>query len=103
MDRGLYVAAAGMRTEQTRQDQLASDLANAATPGYKRDRTVQTSFGDLLVQNTRTGDVVGRVGLGPYASATVTDIRPAAARETGEPLEQRPDDNAVRASCFNVH
>jgi adenylate kinase len=23
--------------------------------------------------------------------------------ETGEPLEQRPDDNAVRASGFNVH
>jgi flagellar basal-body rod protein FlgG len=87
MDRGLYVAAAGMRAEQVRQDQLSSDLANAATPGYKRDRTIQTSFGDLLMQNTRTGDVVGRVGLGPYASATVTDIRPAAARQTDEPLD----------------
>lgn len=87
MDRGLYVAAAGMRAEQTRQDQLASDLANVGTPGYKRDRTVQTSFGEMLVANTRTGQVVGRVGLGPYAEATVTDIRPVAPRETGEPLD----------------
>jgi flagellar basal-body rod protein FlgF len=87
MDRGLYVAAAGMRAEQVRQDQLAGDLANAATPGYKRDRTIQTSFGDVLVQNTRTGAPVGRVGLGPYAEATVTDVRPAVARETGEPLD----------------
>jgi flagellar basal-body rod protein FlgF len=87
MDRGLYVAAAGMRAEQVRQDQLAGDLANAATPGYKRDRSIQTSFGDLLLSNTRTGAVVGRVGLGPYVSATVTDIRPAAARDTGEPLD----------------
>lgn len=87
MDRGLYVAAAGMRAEQVRQDGLSNDLANAATPGYKRDRTVQTSFGELLVQNTRTGASVGRVGLGPYAEATVTDIRPAAPRETGEPLD----------------
>ncbi|MEV4422499.1 flagellar hook-basal body protein [Patulibacter sp. NPDC049589] len=87
MDRALYVAAAGMRAEQVRQDQLSSDLANAATPGYKRDRTVQASFGDILLANTRTGAVVGRVGLGPYAAQTVTDIRPAAARETGEPLD----------------
>ena len=87
MDRGLYVAAAGMRAEQVRQDQLSNDLANAATPGYKRDRTVQASFGELLVRNTRTGAAVGRVGLGPYAEATVTDIRPAAPRETGEPLD----------------
>lgn len=87
MDRGLYVAAAGMRAEQTRQDQLASDLANVGTPGYKRDRTVQRSFGDVLLANTRTGQAVGRVGLGPYAEATTTDIRPAAPRETGEPLD----------------
>lgn len=87
MDRGLYVAAAGMRAEQVRQDQLAGDLANAATPGYKRDRTVQTAFGELLMSNTRTGAPVGTVGLGPYVEATVTDIRPSAARETGEPLD----------------
>ncbi|CAB4931589.1 unannotated protein [freshwater metagenome] len=87
MDRGLYVAAAGMRAEQVRQDQLASDLANAATPGYKRDRTIQSSFGDVLLSNTRTGAAVGRVGLGPYAVETATDIRPSAARETGEPLD----------------
>lgn len=87
MDRGLYVAAAGMRTEQVRQDQLANDLANTATPGYKRDRTTQTSFGDLLLTNTRTGAQVGRVGFGPYANATATDMRPQTSRETGEPLD----------------
>jgi flagellar basal-body rod protein FlgG len=87
MDRGLYVAAAGMRAEQVRQDQLSSDLANAATPGYKRDRTIQSSFGDMLVANTRTGATVGRVGFGPHVTETATDIRPAAARETGEPLD----------------
>lgn len=87
MDRGLYVAAAGMRAEQVRQDQISADLANAATPGYKRDRTTQTSFGDLLLQNTKTREVVGPVGLGPYADATVTDLRGQTARATGEPLD----------------
>ena len=33
-----------MLAEQVRQDQLTNDLANAATPGYKPDRSVQSSF-----------------------------------------------------------
>jgi len=37
MDLGLYIAATGMVAEQTRQDQLSNDLANASTPGYKPD------------------------------------------------------------------
>lgn len=76
-----------MRAEQTRQDQLSSDLANAATPGYKRDRTTQASFGDLLLRNTRTGQEIGRVGLGPYADRTNTDLTAQPSRETGEPLD----------------
>jgi flagellar basal-body rod protein FlgG len=35
MDRGLYLAASGMLAEQIRQDQIANDLANASTAGYK--------------------------------------------------------------------
>ncbi len=31
MDRGLYIAASGMLAEQIRQEQIANDLANAAT------------------------------------------------------------------------
>lgn len=87
MDRGLYIAAAGMRAEQTRQDQLSSDLANAATPGYKRDRTTQASFGDLLLSNTRTGAPIGGVGLGPFADRSYTDLTAQPARETGQPLD----------------
>ncbi|MGE4428978.1 MAG: flagellar hook-basal body protein, partial [Solirubrobacteraceae bacterium] len=87
MIRGLYTAAAGMVAEQARQTQLSNDLANAATPGYKRDRTTQTSFGDMLLSNVRTGEAVGPVGHGPYADATVTDLRPQAARTTEEPLD----------------
>lgn len=87
MDRGLFIAAAGMRAEQTRQDQLTNDLANAATAGYKRDRTTTTTFGDVLLSATRDGRAVGAVGLGPYADQTVTDLRAQPVRETGEPLD----------------
>ena len=59
MDRGLYIAASGMLAEQIRQDQIANDLANASTPGYKADRTAQREFGELLLANRATGAAVG--------------------------------------------
>ena len=49
MDLGLYIAATGMVAEQTRQDQLSNDLANATTPGYKSDASPQHNFGAVLL------------------------------------------------------
>ena len=59
MERGLFIAASGMLAEQVRQDQIANDLANASTPGYKPDRAAQSVFGELLLQNRQTGAAVG--------------------------------------------
>jgi flagellar basal-body rod protein FlgG len=86
MDRGLYIAASGMLAEQARQDQIANDLANAATPGYKPDRNSQRAFGALLVKNVRYG-AVGEIAAGVRAERQQTDLRPAPVRETGEPLD----------------
>jgi flagellar basal-body rod protein FlgF len=87
MDRGLYIAASGMLAEQIRQDQIANDLANASTPGYKGDRTAQRSFGDLLLANSATGAAVGRQGTAVQVDAIVTDFTPRPSRDTGEPLD----------------
>ena len=87
MDRGLYIAASGMLAEQIRQEQIANDLANASTAGYKADRTAQRSFGDLLLANTTTGGAVGRQGTAVQVDAIETDFSPKPARETGEALD----------------
>jgi flagellar basal-body rod protein FlgG len=87
MERGLYIAAAGMVAEMVRQDQIANDMANAATPGYKADRSQQQSFSDLLLQNTKTGQAVGKLGQGPLITKQVTDLSPEGLRDTGEPLD----------------
>jgi flagellar basal-body rod protein FlgF len=87
MDRGLYIAASGMVAEQMRQDQIANDLANASTPGYKADTVTQRSFGELLLSNSATGQQVGPLALGVQANAMTTDTAPQALRETGEPLD----------------
>lgn len=87
MERGLYIAASGMIAEMARQDQIANDLANAATPGYKADRSAQGAFGELLVTDVPTGSVVGSVNMATRVDRQVTDLTAQPVRETGEPLD----------------
>jgi flagellar basal-body rod protein FlgF len=87
MDLGLYIAASGMVAEQTRQDQLSNDLANASTPGFKPDESPQSSFGELLLDNTATGRPIGSVDMGVALGKTYTDMAPAGMHETGQPLD----------------
>jgi flagellar basal-body rod protein FlgF len=87
MDRGLYIAASGMLAEQVRQDQIANDLANSATPGYKSDRATQRSFGELLLDNSATGAAIGSQSTAVTIDRVSTDFTPEPARETGEPLD----------------
>src|SRR5689334_11010761 len=87
MERGLYIAASGMLAEQVRQDQIANDLANASTPGYKADTSVQSSFGQVLLSNTATGQVVGPMSLGVHISQEVTDLTQGPLQQTGNPLD----------------
>lgn len=87
VERGLYIAAAGMQAEMVRQDQIANDLANAATPGYKPDRASQQSFGEVLIANSTTGEAVGSLGSGPRIARQTTDLTARTLRDTGEPLD----------------
>lgn len=76
-----------MIAEQTRQDLIANDLANATTPGYKSDRATQRAFDEVLLQNTQTGAPVGPIGEGVAIDRQATDWSPQAMRPTGEPLD----------------
>jgi flagellar basal-body rod protein FlgF len=95
VDAGLFLAASGMVAEQTRQDQLANDLANASTPGYKPDESPQANFGEVLLANTQGGSSVGSIDQGVSLGRTYTDLTPATVQETGEPL-----DFAIEGSGF---
>ena len=87
MERGLYIAASGMLAEQVRQDQIANDLANASTPGYKADRSAQASFADMLLQNSQTG-ADGRVPEHGRSRRTHRDdLEQGPLQQTGDPLD----------------
>jgi flagellar basal-body rod protein FlgF len=87
MDLGLYISASGMVAEQTRQDQLTNDLANASTPGYKADESSQHGFGELLLSNTANGQKLGSLTTTVELGKTVTDMTPAGMHQTGQPLD----------------
>jgi flagellar basal-body rod protein FlgF len=87
MDLGLFISASGMVAEQTRQDQLSNDLANASTPGYKPDESPQHNFGAVLLANTHGATAVGSVDQGVTLGKTQTDLTPTSIQETGEPLD----------------
>ncbi len=76
-----------MVAEQTRQDQLANDLTNASTPGYKPDASPQHNFGAILLANTQGGPSIGSVDQGVALGKTYTDLTPGSMQETGEPLD----------------
>jgi flagellar basal-body rod protein FlgG len=86
MERGLYIAASGMLTEQVRQDLISHDLANASTPGYKADRVTTKSFGEMMLQDAG-GRQVGALGLGARIETQTTDLTPGPIQTTGEPLD----------------
>lgn len=52
MLRGIYSAASGMTFQMEQLNQIANNLANVDTNGFKRNELVASTFGDLLVQFT---------------------------------------------------
>ncbi len=55
MLKGLYVAYTGMLQEQKRMDNLANNLANADTAGFKKEGLSSQSFDSVLVDKIKDG------------------------------------------------
>jgi flagellar basal-body rod protein FlgG len=85
MDVGLSIAASGMIAEQVREDQLANDLANASTPGYKPTSDAQSAFGALLMQSQ--GQTVGTIDTNTEITNQSPSLAQGAIETTGDPLD----------------
>ncbi len=74
MWRGLYTAATGMISEQKRTDVIASNLANAATTGYKRDVTVHREFHQMLIKRVNDHENGGTLGMDVAPFNSLADL-----------------------------
>ena len=94
MIRALYSAASGMNAQQTNVDNIAHNLANANTAGYK---TRRAQFQDLLYQNiTQPGALASQqtavptglqVGLGTRTVSNEIIFTQGNALATNNPLD----------------
>lgn len=97
MDTGpLSTAALGMKAQQMMVDNIANNLANVSTTGFKRSRI---AFQDLFYQSIPTSkrgggarDVVDdstslQIGHGARAVATIRSFTQGPIEETGNPLD----------------
>jgi flagellar basal-body rod protein FlgF len=86
---GLYSAAGGMLALEARQEAIANNIANAATPGYKRHQPVQLGFYEIFTG--KTGHPARyRIEAAPAGGVKVVetypDLRDGIMQETGNPL-----------------
>jgi len=94
MIRALYTAASGMNAQQANIDNVAHNLANVNTTGFKKSRI---EFEDLVYQEIRTAGSsasatteapVGlEIGLGTRAVASARNFSAGNLRSTGGPLD----------------
>ena len=94
MIRALYTAASGMNAQQTNIDNIAHNLANVNTTGFKKARV---EFEDLVYQqmrgaghadSTSTETPIGlEIGLGTRAVGTARDFATGNLQTTNGPLD----------------
>jgi flagellar basal-body rod protein FlgF len=84
MIKGIYNSAAGMLTRMVQQDVIANNLANAATPGYKKDGVFLNTMleASLVLQKD-----VNQNPLILDAQRVETDMSQGGLRATGNPFD----------------
>ncbi len=100
MSRALFTAATGMQVQQQQLDNIANNLANASTVGFKR---VRLEFQDMLYQNLRTpgaasnastAQPVGlQIGLGARAVSSERVFLQGDFQQTQNPLDMVVEGN----------
>ena len=106
MIRGIYTAAAGMMSQQVQQDNVADNLANVSTAGFKHRSASFQEFPTMLLNKmtSEAGETgsIGELSLGSAVHATAINFDQGTLRQTGNPLDlaiegegffavQRPD------------
>jgi len=92
-----------MAGQMKRMDTVSNNLANADTPGFKRDVVITQSFSDVMMQRVReyelrgfnTTNITGPASLGIIVSSIHRDTSAGSLQPTGSPL-----DLAINGSGF---
>lgn len=98
MPYGLYISAAGAHAQSQRVEVLSNNIANASTPGFKRELAVlQARHAEAITQGEDYAGSRGPndIGGGVYLRETLTDFSRGVLKET-----HRPADLAIDGDGF---
>jgi flagellar basal-body rod protein FlgF len=109
MLRGLYSSTNGMNVQQAKVENISNNIANATTPGYKKEQLLIQSFPEHLLieqggpkrkdglplQNPTAA--IGSLGNGSLIAGTSTDYTAGTLQETGNST-----DIAIKGAGFFV-
>jgi flagellar basal-body rod protein FlgF len=89
MTTAIELSALSMINDQQQLDIISNNLANADTPGFKRDVVLTHAFDQLLDRKTDSPSAQRAVGGNPLVPKIVrnTDLSPGALQYTGNPLD----------------
>jgi flagellar basal-body rod protein FlgF/flagellar basal-body rod protein FlgG len=86
MPYGLYISAAGAHAQSQRVEVLSNNIANAQTPGFKRELAVlQSRYAEAISSGQDYPETRGinNVGGGVFMSETLTDFQQGVLKLTG--------------------
>jgi len=108
MIRGLYTSAIGMAGQMKRLDTASNNIANADTPGFKRDVVITQAFSDVLMRRVRdyelhginTTNNLGPASLGLTINTIHRDFSAGSLQPTGRPLDLALDTSGFFQVAF---
>ena len=89
MIQGLYAAASGMLAVEDQQAVIANNIANASTPGFKRQNTVNEGFYTLFLKSSESAamlDMQKGPGGGVRSGGAYSDFSNGVIAVTGDPF-----------------
>lgn len=89
MLRGLYTAAASMKSAEFKMDTLANNLANVNTVGFKKNGINFQSFPEMLLQKIDQNGAkdIGTIASGNKVKNTAIDFNQGSLRQTGSTFD----------------
>ncbi len=100
MVRGFYSAAAGVFTSQKSLNVISNNIANATTAGYKSQSTMESSFGDHMINRMSELDNVAQNNIGPGSYMTVNNSEYTDYAQGSMESTSRSVDMAINGSGF---
>ena len=100
MVRGFYSAAAGVFTQQKALNVISNNIANASTAGFKSQGTVESSFGEHLVNRMSELSSVAKNDIGSESYITVNSAEYTDFSQGSLESTSRPVDMAINGDGF---